>query len=438
MDTGTVLIIVLAVFTILLISEVPIAFVLAMAGAVGIFLTRGMDVTTSALGNVPFTAVANYSLSIVPMYILVGVFAVFARIAEHVYTVADRLLIRVRGGLGVSTIAACAGFAAVTGSSVATAATIGRLAIHEMRKRGYSDTLATGIVAASGTLGILIPPSIILAIYGILTRESIAMLLLAGIVPGIISAVIYTIYVMVKGTPRITDGALGDEIKKSLRDLPWRGVFRVGVIFTLVMLGVYTGWFTVTESGALGAFFALIIMIIELRGEGLRRVTESVKAAFLEVAAVTSMSFFIFIGSSIFTFYLVSAGIPTEFLRWVSSLQADPILIVAVLLLVLIPMGMALDSLSILVIYVPLTYPIVTSFGFDGIWFAILVVKGIELGQITPPVGINAYVVAGVSGIRPERVFRGIWPFAGLDVATTILLFAFPAIVLWLPDLMGA
>ncbi|MBK5266108.1 MAG: TRAP transporter large permease [Acidimicrobiia bacterium] len=436
MDAGTVLIVVLVVFVVLLGSEVPIAFVLGLAGAVGIVLTRGIGVTTSALGNVPFTAVANYSLSIVPMYILVGVFAVFARIAEHVYTVADRLLLKIRGGLGVATISACAGFAAVTGSSVATAATIGRLAISEMRKRGYPDTLAAGIVAASGTLGILIPPSIILAIYGILTRESIALLLVAGIIPGIISATIYIVYVVIKGTPKEYRDAQS-QLKQSIKKLPWRGVFRVAVIFTLVMLGIYTGWFTVTESGALGAFFALIFMIIELRKEGIRRVFETVQAAFLEVAAVTSMSFFIFIGSSVFSFYLVSAGIPTSFLRWVTALQMDPLLIVAVLLLVLIPMGMALDSLSILVIFVPLTYPVISSFGFDGIWYAILVVKGIELGQITPPVGINAYVVAGVSDIRPERVFRGIWPFAALDVITAVILFLFPAIVLWLPGVVG-
>jgi C4-dicarboxylate transporter DctM subunit len=437
MEPGAVLIIVLAVFAVLLISEVPIAFVLALAGAVGILLTRGLDVTTSAMANVPFTAVANYSLSIVPMYVLVGVFAVFARIAEHVYTVADRLLVRVRGGLGVATIGACAGFAAVTGSSVATAATVGRLAIGEMRKRGYPDTLATGIVAASGTLGILIPPSIILAIYGILTGESIAALLVAGIIPGIVSALIYTIYVVAKGRPDQSEAEIIETRQRPLRQLPWRGVFRVGVIFTLVMLGVYTGWFTVTESGALGAFFALVIMLIELRKDGLRRVLEVVKAAFLEVAAVTSMSFFIFIGSSIFTFYLVSAGIPTAFLRWVTSLDISGTLIVALFLLVLIPLGMALDSLSILVIFVPLTYPVIHALGFDGVWYAILVVKGIELGQITPPVGINVYVVAGVSGVKPERVFRGIWPFAGLDVATALTFFLFPGIILWLPSVVG-
>jgi TRAP-type C4-dicarboxylate transport system permease large subunit len=215
-------------------------------------------------------------------------------------------------------------------------------------------------------------------------------------------------------------------------------VIRVAIIFLLVMGGVYGGWFTVTESGALGAIFALVIMLVELRAEGIRRVLAVLKAAFLEVAAVTSMSFFIFIGSSIFTFYLVSAGIPTAFLRWVTGLQMAPVLVVALLLLVLIPMGMALDSLSILVIFVPLTYPVVSALGFDGIWFGILVVKGIELGQISPPVGINAYVVSGVSGIPPERVFRGIWPFAGLDVALGVVLFLFPAIILWLPNLVGS
>ncbi|HSJ84476.1 MAG TPA: TRAP transporter large permease [Acidimicrobiia bacterium] len=438
MEAGTILVIVALIFVVLLVSEVPIAFVLALAGAIGILLTRGLEVTTAAVGNVPYTAVANYSLSIVPMYVLVGVFAVFARIAEHVYTVADRLLFRVRGGLGVATISACAGFAAVTGSSVATAATIGRLAIEEMRKRGYSDTLAAGLVAAAGTLGIMIPPSIILAIYGILTRESIASLLLAGVIPGIVSAVFYIVYIVLKGTGKGKRTTDLDVMKRSVRSLPWRGVVRVAIIFLLVMGGVYGGWFTVTESGALGAFFALIIMLVELRTEGIRRVFAVLKAAFLEVAAVTSMSFFIFIGSSIFTFYLVSAGIPTAFLRWVTGLQAEPVLVVALLLLVLIPMGMALDSLSILVIFVPLTYPVVSALGFDGIWFGILVVKGIELGQISPPVGINAYVVSGVSGIPPERVFRGVWPFASLDVALGVVLFLFPAIILWLPNLVGS
>jgi tripartite ATP-independent transporter DctM subunit len=436
MDAGTVLIIVAIVFIVLMACEVPIAFVLALSGAVGILLTRGWDVTTAAMGNTPFTAVANYSLSIVPMYILVGVFAVFARIAEHVYMVADRLLYRVRGGLGVATIMACAGFAAVSGSSVATAATIGRLSIEEMRKRGYPDTLAAALVAAAGTLGILIPPSIILAIYGILTRISIADLLAAGILPGMVEVLVYTTYIVIKGPGR--KQRLSDVSTRPLRDLPWRGVLRVGVIFALVMAGIYSGVFTVTESGALGALFALVFMVVELRPEGIQRVLAVVKAAFLEVAAVTSMSFFIFIGSSIFTFFLVSAGIPTAFVRWVTGLEMNPTLIVAVLLLVLVPLGMFLDSLSILVIFVPITFPVVAALGFNGIWFGILVVCMIELGQITPPVGINAYVVSGISGIPPERVFRGVWPFTALDIMISLIIFVFPPVVLFLPNLVGS
>lgn len=436
MDAGTAFVIVVVIFLVLLASEVPVAFCLGLSGAIGIFLGRGFDIASATMASEPFSAVANYSLSIVPMYILVGMFALYARIAEHVYSVADRLLLRVRGGLGVATISACAGFAAVTGSSVATAATVGRLAIDEMRKRGYPASLAAGIVAAAGTLGILIPPSIILAIYGVLTRESIASLLLAGIIPGILSALVYGTYVIVKGTPGTT-GAVASRENIALRRLPWRGVVRVGVLFVIVMTGVYSGVFTVTESGALGAFFALVIMVVELRKEGLKNMFSSVKAALQEVAAVTSMSFFIFVGSSIFTFYMVSAGLPSAFTRWVSALEIAPVLIVVVLLLALIPMGMALDSLSILVIFVPLTYPVVTALGFDGIWYAILVVKGIELGQITPPVGINAYVVSGVSGIPPETTFRGIAPFAAMDVLTAALLFVFPAVILWLPNLVG-
>jgi len=438
MDTGTVFLLVVGIFFVLLASEVPIAFCLGLAGALGVLLSRGFDVASATMAGTPFTAVANYSLSIVPMYILVGMFALHARIAEHVYAVADRLLTRVRGGLGIATISACAGFAAVTGSSVATAATIGKLAIHEMRKRGYSASLAAGMVAAAGTLGILIPPSIILAIYGVLTRESIAALLLAGIVPGIMSALIYSTYVVIKGSAVPEDTTLQDAIRNApIRTLPWRGVFRVGVLFFIVMIGVYSGLFTVTESGALGALFALIIMMVELRKEGWRKLVSSIKAALEEVSAVTSMAFFIFVGSSIFTFYMVSAGIPTAFTRWVAGLTVAPTLIVAIFLIALIPMGMALDSLSVLIIFVPLTYPVIHALGFSGIWYAILVVKGIELGQITPPVGINVYVVSGVGGVSPEETFRGIAPFAVMDIITAAILFIFPGIILWLPNLVG-
>lgn len=443
MATGTVLTIVLTCFFLMLIAEVPIGYCLGLSGAIGITLTRGSDVASAAIAGSSFDSVASYALTIVPMYILVGMFALHGRLAEQVYAIADRLLGRVRGGLGIATVAACAGFAAVTGSSVATAATVGRLAVGEMRQRGYPARIATGIVAAAGTLGILIPPSIILAIYGILTGESIEVLLTAGIVPGVLSAGVYGAYVFIRN-PQGTDPSSSAERPQAssvrastpLRRLPWRGLIRIVILFALVMGGVFTGWFTITESGAMGAFFALLMMLWELRRLGGRKIARAVGSALEETSSTTSMSFFLLIGSSIFTFYLVSAGIPSAFTRAVVDLDVPPKVIVLLLLLAMIPLGMALDSLSITVIVVPLAYPVIHAMGFDGIWFGILFVTLIELGQITPPVGINTFIVSGVSGVSVEEVFRGITPFAFLGVGITAMLFVFPDLVLWFPNLV--
>lgn len=443
MDTGILLLLVLSCFGLLLVCEVPIGYCLGLSGALGVVLNRGFEVGSATLAGAAFESVASYSLTIVPMYILVGMFALYGRIAEHVFVVADRILGTVRGGLGIATVAACAGFAAVTGSSVATAATVGRLSINEMRKRGYPGGVAAGIVASGGTLGILIPPSIILALYGVLTGESIEFLLTAGIVPGLISAAVFSGYIFLRNPARAgsqppTAAEQPDTTspRAPLRRLPWRGLFRIAALFAIVMGGVYSGWFTVTESGALGAFFALGMMAVELRREGLARLTKGIRDALKETAATTSMSFFLLIGSSVFTFFLVSAGIPTAFTRWVVDLDVPPKLIVLLLLVAMIPLGMALDSLSILIIVVPLAHPIIDAMGFHGVWFAILFVKMIELGQITPPVGINVFIASGVSGVQPEQVFKGIVPFAFLDMLIMLLLFVFPDLVLWFPSLV--
>ncbi|MCL1838936.1 MAG: TRAP transporter large permease subunit, partial [Propionibacteriaceae bacterium] len=269
MSTETILLIVVAVFAVLLIIEVPIGYVLTLSGLLGITLTRGFQVGAASMGSSAFESVASYSLSIIPMYILVGMFAMQGKMAEHVFMVAERSIGKVRGGLGIATVAACAGFAAVTGSSVATAATLGRFAVNEMRKRGYPETIAAGVVAAGGTLGILIPPSIILAMYGILTGESIAMLLAAGVVPGFLSALILSLYIFIRypeksakkakieaqaraikahldQTYAATGETVGDDEQEvRWRDLPWRGPIKILVVFLLVMGGIYTGWFTV-------------------------------------------------------------------------------------------------------------------------------------------------------------------------------------------------
>lgn len=461
MDTNIVILLVLLLLAAMLAIRMPVALALALAGGGGLLLLQDADYATNMLASLPFSETHSFSLTIIPMFILMGVFAVKARIAEQVYTVAAYLLRRVPGGLGVATVMACAGFAAVSGSSIGTAATMSRLSITEMRKSGYPESLAGATVAIAGTLGVLIPPSVFLVLYAIMTGESIAAMLAAGIIPGIVSALAYAAYIMV-AAPRLRapadveaakdlQGALvaasGSAAEGTgaqpattgptrLRDLEMRGLVRVAILFVIVLGGIYSGFFTPTESAAMGALAAAVMLLLEFRRAGLAVLYAKFTAALKETAGTTSMVLAIVVGSAILSMFFVSARLPETVTEAVSSLQMNPHLTVALLLLMLLPMGMALESISILVISVPLLYPIATELGFDGIWLGILIVKFIEVGMVTPPVGINCFVVAGTSGTKVERIFRGVAPFVAVELAVIALLFAVPEITLWLPSLI--
>ncbi|CAN5309927.1 TRAP transporter large permease [soil metagenome] len=456
----------------LLISEVPVAFSLGTAGTVGVLLLDGAGITATTLARIPFQATSRYSLVIVPMFIFMGLLAMHGGLAEDVFRLGHRLLGRLPGGLGLAAILASAAFAAVSGSSVATVATVGRTSIAEMRKYGYDTAFAAGIVGAAGTLGVLIPPSVVLVLYGIITGESIGALLIAGIIPGLLSAVLYAAAVVLRVTrnpslvkasiiapPAMTGPAVtapeatgvtagpssapgglptapidGQQPIQSTAVGELWSVARVGVLFAVVVGGIYTGLFTATESAALGGFAALLMITLHLLRRSPRALLPTVASAARESASVTSMIFAILVGASLFTFFLVRAGVPTAFTNAVLGIEASPLLIVILLLLMMIPLGMALDPISILLISVPLAHPVITELGFDGLWFGILTVKMIELGLITPPVGLNAYVVAGcVEGVTVEQAFKGLSFFFSVDVLTVVLLIAFPAIVTWLP-----
>lgn len=472
MATTTIVLLVVVMLVVMLAIRMPVALALALSGAVGLLLLRDAGYTTNMLGAIPFSETSTFSLTIIPMFILMGMFAVKARIAEQVYAVATHALRRIPGGLGVATVMACAGFAAVSGSSIGTAATMSRLSVSEMRKAGYPDSLAGATVAVAGTLGALIPPSVFLVLYAIMTGESIAAVLAAGIIPGAVSVVAYTTYIMLAarsfhrsqpqlptenletaavaaaggsrrsggtavspsagGTSAPADGA--GEVR--MRDLPFRGVVRVAILFVIVLGGIYSGYFTPTESAAIGALAAAIMLVLEFRSAGIKALTERFVDALKETAGTTSMVFAIIVGSSILSMFFIAARVPEMAADWISSLGLNPHLTMAVLLLMLLPLGMALESISILVISVPLIYPIAMELGFDGVWLAILIVKLIEIGMVTPPVGINCFVVAATSGVKVEKIFRGVLPFVIVELLVAAVLFAFPAISLWLPSLI--
>lgn len=469
MTTGMIVLLVMIVFFVLLSLETPIAFVLAGSGALGIMLLRDAGQVTNSFETLPFSSTSSYSFAAIPTFMLLGMFALHGGLAERTYQFASEIFGRFRGGLGIATVAACSGFAAVCGSTVATSATVGRLSVGEMVKAGYPRSLAAGMVAAAGSLGILIPPSLMMVFYAIFAEISIADMLLAGIVPGILTAVIYAIYVgiraqqvvldreeslqrvLVAAGPDRSDPAPGsgesDTSSESMRINPEMGEYTraaglraigwILVIFAIVMTGVFTGRFTVVESGAIGAVVALVVMLGESIRLGPRSILRKLGDSLAETASLTAMCFAVLVGAVIFTQFLVMARVPQDFATWLTGLDVAPIVIVIIILAALIPLGMALDEMAIMIILVPLLAPVIADLGINEIWFGILFIKLMEIGLIAPPVGMNSFVVAGASGVPVVDTYRGVLPFIALDLALVAVMIAFPQIILWLPGVLG-
>jgi C4-dicarboxylate transporter, DctM subunit len=338
---------------------------------------------------------------------------------------------------------------------VATVAAIGPTAIREMRRYGYATEVAAGVVGASGTLGVLIPPSIALVLYAIISGESIGKMLIAGIVPGILSAVIYAgvIYLRARRRPELFGLALAAADRAQARAVPTTGttslaggprigigralstLLRFAAIFAAVIGGMYAGIFTVTEAAAVGAAISIVYFVNDALAAR-QNLWTAFKGAILETVSLSSMTFALLLGGAVLTYFLVMAQFPVQVTRWVIAQDLPPALIVAAILLMFVPLGMFLDPISMLLIGIPLTYPIVTGLGYDGIWYGIMVVKLIEVGLVTPPFGLNAFVVSGaMRDVSVEQAFRGILWFLPVDLLTIALFFAFPGVILWLPNL---
>jgi tripartite ATP-independent transporter DctM subunit len=411
-----------------------IAFATAIIGFVGIYILRGWHAASTVSGYIPHAAVTPYSLSVIPLFIIMGYFAFYAGLTSDIYKTAQKWFGHLPGGLAIATVFGCAGFAACTGSSTASAAVMGRIGIPEMIEHGYDRRLAAGVVAASGTLAALIPPSIILVIYGIITEQSVGMLLIAGFIPGILSALIYGIgiYVRVKLNPDLGKPSPAVPFKQKI--LALRGTWGMLLIIALILGGIYAGWFTPTEAGGIGAFSAFLMAL------GLRRLTlTNLREALLETGKTTVMIFTIMAGVLILIYFLALTGVPDAFAQMVIALPFNRYLVLIAILTVYVVLGMFLDGLGMLMLTLPIVFPAVTALGFDPIWFGIIVVKMVEICLVTPPVGLNVYMVRSVAPEIPlEQIFLGIIPFVVMDLLTVALLIIFPEIITFLPSTMQA
>ena len=416
----------------LLFAGIPIAFALTFVGLVGVISIIGLDPALAMLGQVYFDSGRSYTLSVVPLFLLMGNFIVQSGIASEMYDAANAWLRHRKGGLAMATVVACGGFGSVCGSSLATTATMGRIALPAMRRYGYSDRLATGSIAAGGTLGIIIPPSVILIIYGILTQQDIGALFLAGLLPGLLGVLGYVI--AVKLSVMIWPEKFEDLPALPLRDRirALRGVAGALGLFVFVLGGIYLGVFTVTEAAGMGAGGA--ILITALRGKLTWRETLQ---TLLETAKTTAVMFFILFGALYFLNYVNLAGLSTDLRGWILGLDMPPLGVLLMIVLMLLVLGALLESLSMILLTVPVLFPVVTALGYDPIWFGIFMVLAAELSYITPPMGMNVFVMRVVAREVPvQTVFKGVLPFVAMDLVRLALIVFIPAIALYIPSTM--
>lgn len=422
--------------------RVPVAFALGISGTVGLIMLQGTTSAIGSMGSVPFNSTASLSLAVIPMFVMMGMLAQVAGIPEQLFRIANMRLKRLPGGLAVASVVASAGFGAVTGSSVAAAATMGRLGVTQMIQLGYRRSFAAGVVASAGTLGVLIPPSVILVLYGVVTQESIGKLLLAGLIPGLISALGFSIFIIGRAWARpasvYVDGKAGHDhtTQFSSPDRPkYHHLVWLALVFVVIIGGIYGGVFTATESGAVGVLVLTMVAAWELRKGGIRGIAKGFAQGVRDTASTSGMMLGVVIGASLFSAFLVRSGATAQLTNTLLSTALPPTLLALALILSVVVLGTILESFSLLIIIVPLIYPVITGLGYDGIWLGIVVAKAVEIGLLTPPVGMNAYVVAGsVPGLKVEETFRGIWAFLWVELGLLLLIFFVPEIVLWLPS----
>lgn len=433
MSFTTIGLIGIAVLFILIFLRVPVGFAMAAVGFVGFGCTVSFQASMSMMVKDIFSIFGSYSLTVIPLFVLMGQLAYHSGISKRLFNAAYRFIGHWSGGLAIATVGACAAFSAICGSTNATAATMGAATLPEMKRYNYKPELATGVVAAGGSLGILIPPSVIFIVYGIETEQSIGRLFMAGIVPGLFLTILFILAIVIWTRLRPELGPKGPKFSPRERLASLSGLIETLLLFILIMGGLFLGIFTPTEAGAIGAFGTLVLALA-----GRNLTMQGFMTAVFETTRISCMILMIVAGATIFGHFLAVTRIPFDIAQGVSEIQLPRYAIMLIIIAVYLVGGCVIDSLALIMLTIPIFYPVILFLEYDPVWFGVIIVLVTQIGVITPPVGINVYVVSGVARDVPlDVIFKGVLPFLAALIIGTLLLIPFPQIALFLPNLMG-
>jgi C4-dicarboxylate transporter, DctM subunit len=432
MSTEAVAIIGFVVLFVLMLLRVPVGMAMGLVGVSGFAYLNGGGPALKIVGHTSMRTVTDWNFAVIPMFLLMGSFATTSGMSRELFRAGNAFLGHLRGGLGIATIAACGGFAAICGSSVATAATFSRVAYPEMRRYGYPQSFATGVIAAGGTLGIMIPPSTVFAVYGLITEQDVGKLFIAGVVPGILAVAMYMVTITAIGLIRPNYLPAGPHSTWPERFEAMRDIWATLILFAFVIGGIYGGLFTATEAAGMGAAGAFIIGVVR------RRLSlGDIRRSLLEATRTTAAVFTVLIGAILFGYFLTITQTPQNVTAFLTGLGIGKYGVLALIMVMYLVLGCLMDALAMIILTVPIVFPVIVALGFDPIWFGVIIVMTVELGLIHPPVGMNIFVIKSVvEDVKISTIFYGVIPFIITDLIRLVILIAFPILALWLPSHM--